>query len=340
MRFLLALLLPLVYLSAAPAPIPVKVVIVTMFERGEDTGDAPGEFQFWVEREHLDRIIEFPEGNRHIRANADGSVIAICTSPGVTNATSTVMALGHDPRFDLRKAYWLVAGIAGVDPEDASLASAAWATYVVDTDLVYEIDAREAPQSWQYSRLPIGSKEPNRMSPFRRDNVLHELNGKLADWAYRISKDTPLPDTPVMQKYRAQYTGMPNALKPPFVLKGDTAGGSTFWHGRTLTKWANDWMKLWSEGKGNFVMTEMEDNGTAVALKRLTAAGKADYQRLMVLRTASNYCMPAPGQTAEDSLTRPYDGLIPALESAHRVGSRVLHALVDGWKQFENKIPE
>ncbi|MGC4075145.1 MAG: hypothetical protein QM760_22115 [Nibricoccus sp.] len=28
-----------------------------------------------------------------------------------------------DPRFDFSKAYWLVAGIAGVDPADASLGS-------------------------------------------------------------------------------------------------------------------------------------------------------------------------------------------------------------------------
>jgi purine nucleoside permease len=37
--------------TAAPAPpTQVKVVVVTMFERGEDTGDTPGEFQLWVER--------------------------------------------------------------------------------------------------------------------------------------------------------------------------------------------------------------------------------------------------------------------------------------------------
>jgi len=47
--------------AAAPkAPIHVKVVVVTMFERGEDTGDAPGEYQLWVEREHLDEIIPLP----------------------------------------------------------------------------------------------------------------------------------------------------------------------------------------------------------------------------------------------------------------------------------------
>ena len=42
-------------LASVPAPIPVKVVIVTMFERGADEGDEPGEFQFWKERRDLDR---------------------------------------------------------------------------------------------------------------------------------------------------------------------------------------------------------------------------------------------------------------------------------------------
>ena len=45
------------------------------------------------------------------------------------------MELGMDPRFDLSHAYWVVAGIAGVDPADASIGSAAWAEYLVDGDL-------------------------------------------------------------------------------------------------------------------------------------------------------------------------------------------------------------
>jgi purine nucleoside permease len=39
-------------------------------------------------------------------------------------AAASVMALGLDPRFDLTKAYWVVAGIGGVDPADVSLGSA------------------------------------------------------------------------------------------------------------------------------------------------------------------------------------------------------------------------
>ena len=60
--FALLLCAPLLFAQAAPAtkPIPIKVVVVAMFEAGEDTGDMPGEYQFWVEREHLDQIFSMP----------------------------------------------------------------------------------------------------------------------------------------------------------------------------------------------------------------------------------------------------------------------------------------
>jgi len=84
-----------------------------MFERGRDTGDVPGEFQFWVEREHLDRVIPLPAAFHDVRANVDGTLIGIVTGSGTSNAAASIMALGCDPRFDLRKSYWLIAGLAG-----------------------------------------------------------------------------------------------------------------------------------------------------------------------------------------------------------------------------------
>src|ERR1700720_4796689 len=110
--------------AAEEKPIPVKVVVVTMFERGADTGDEPGEFQYWVERSKLDRVISFPQGYHDLRMNQDG-VLGIVTGVGIAKAAASIMALGLDPRFDLRKAYWLVAGIAGIDPADGSLGSRA-----------------------------------------------------------------------------------------------------------------------------------------------------------------------------------------------------------------------
>src|ERR1700721_4441492 len=140
---------PLGVLISVPAfpkepPIPVKVVVITMFERGADTGDQPGELQYWVERNHLDRVIPFPQGYHDLRMNGDG-VLAILTGVGTAKSAANIMALGMDPRFDLTKAYWLVAGIAGINPARGSLGSAAWAEWVVDGDLAREIDAGEIP---------------------------------------------------------------------------------------------------------------------------------------------------------------------------------------------------
>ena len=48
--------------AQAQAPLPIKGVVVTMFEHGSDAGDRPGEFQLWVEREQLDTVLPFPAG--------------------------------------------------------------------------------------------------------------------------------------------------------------------------------------------------------------------------------------------------------------------------------------
>src|SRR5580700_11652991 len=131
---LTALVAPSASSQATDPPIPIKVVVVTMFEVGADTGDRPGELQYWVERNHLDTILPFPQAYHHLRMNRDG-VLAVLTGMGTAKAAGSIMALGLDPRFDLRKAYWIVAGIAGVHHADASLGSAAWAEWVVDGDL-------------------------------------------------------------------------------------------------------------------------------------------------------------------------------------------------------------
>jgi purine nucleoside permease len=141
------------------APIPVKVVVVTMFERGADTGDQPGELQFWVERNKLSRVIPFPQGFHDLRMNRDG-VLAVLTGVGTAKSTAAIMALGMDARFDVTHAYWLVAGIAGINPLRGSIGSAAWAEWVVDGDLAREIDSREIPADWKTGYLPLRGSVP------------------------------------------------------------------------------------------------------------------------------------------------------------------------------------
>ena len=146
-------------LFAANKPIQVKVVVVAMFERGEDTGDTPGEYQLWVEREHLDEVLPMPAGYHHVRMNKDG-VLGMLTGVGTAKAAASVMALGLDPRFDLSKAYWLVAGIGGGDPADVSLGSAVWADHVIDGDLATRSTPGRSPTIGPPAMCPCASRSP------------------------------------------------------------------------------------------------------------------------------------------------------------------------------------
>jgi len=348
-RLLLALGLPAllsIYLSAQAAlpdqPIRIKVVVVTMFERGEDTGDTPGEFQLWVEREHLDRILSLSSGYHHLRLNKDG-VLGMVTGVGTAKAAASVMALGLDQRFDLSKAYWIVAGIGGGDPADVSVGSAVWADHVVDGDIAFEIDARQIPESWPTGYVPLRKGTPYEQPAENVYGELYTLNPQLVGWAFHLTRDVPLADSDSLRKSRARFAGFPNALKPPFVARGDTLSASTFWHGSKLDEWANAWTRYYTAGKGNYMVAAMEDSGTLQALTFLSQSGRVDLQRVLVLRTVSNYDREAPGVPAAESLQEMvsgnYSAYMPALEAAEIVGDKVVRNLVEHWSERESTIP-
>jgi purine nucleoside permease len=330
--------------QAAPTdqPIRIKVVVVTMFERGEDTGDAPGEFQLWVEREHLDRILPLSSGYHHLRLNKDG-VLGMVTGVGTAKAAASVMALGLDPRFDLSKAYWIVAGIGGGDPADVSVGSAVWADHVVDGDIAFEIDARQIPESWPTGYVPLRKGSPYEQPAENLYGELYTLNPQLVGWAFHLTRDVPLTDSDSLRKSRPRFAGFPNALKPPFVARGDTMSASTFWHGSKMDEWANAWTRYYTAGKGNYMVAAMEDSGTLQALTFLSQAGRVDLQRVLVLRTVSNYDREAPGVPVAESLQEMvsgnYSAYVPALEAAEIIGDKVVRDLVEHWSERESTIP-
>jgi purine nucleoside permease len=329
---------------AAAAPIAVKVVVAAMFERGETRGDEPGEIQLWIERLGLDTEYDFTLGQDVLYMNDDG-VMAILLGGGIPNATASIMALGLDDRFDLRDTYWLIAGIAGGDPEDLSLGSAAWARHVVDGDLLYEIDGREIPDDWPYGMVPLGGERPTNdpndlIGGWTVDTIAYTLNTGLVNWAFSITRDMQLPDAPGISEYRQRYDTYPVAQRPPFVTVGDTLSSSTYWHGELLNRWANDWLKLYRGENAEFMTSNMEDSGTLTGLARLARVGRVDMDRVLVLRTASNFTMPPADQSASWSHEQPYpDGGRPAIEAAFAVGNVVVQALLDGWDEYQDEIP-
>jgi purine nucleoside permease len=252
----------------------------------------------------------------------------------------SVAALVLDPRFDFSKTYWIVAGIAGVDPLVASPGSAAWAKYVVDADPVFEIDDREIPKDWPWGIYSLQTDRPGvKGSAVGSSDMVWALNPRLAEWAYRTTKDVALPDTPELAAYRATYPEAA-AKAPPKVFIGDALATVRYWHGPKRTAWARDWVRLWTDGKGVFAMTDCEDQGALDVLSMFARAKRVDIDRVMVLRTASNFSQEqvefgSPG----DGRGAPGGGLA-GFESAYRVGAPVVKALVAGWSRYGSATPE
>ena len=323
-------------------PLPVKVVIVTMFEIGEDVGDRAGEFQLWKERQGLNVQIAFPHSHYDLFSNNVTQVLGIVTGIGTAKSASAIMALGLDSRLDLSNAYWIIAGIAGIDPEDASIGSAVWSSYLVDGDLAHEIDPREMPSNWDFgyfARNTTSPFDPNKPAP---TGEMFVANENLRDWAFDQTKDIVLPDTRSLEETRMLYTEHTNAKKPPFVLKGGHIAAMTFWHGEILNEWANRWVAYWTNGKTDFVTSAMEDTGTFQSLEYLDRIDRVDKDRVMVLRAGSNYTMQPPNMTAAENLLREnkgFAGLEAALESLYAVGSNVLEEIVENWDTYKDSIP-
>ena len=344
-RFFIALLVVVslaTVAAAKPRPIPVKVVVVTMFELGADTGDAPGELQYWVERDHLDRIYPLAAGHHDLRMNGEGEM-AVLTGQGTAHAAATIMALGLDPRFDLSHAYWIVAGIAGASPERASLASAVWARWVVDGDLGYEIDAREMPPEWTTGYVPLRKTRPFEEPAAPLEGQVFALNAGLAAWAFDLTRATPLADSENLKEIRSHFDGAA-ANRPPFVAMGDELSSSTYWHGKLFDAWAAEWVSYFTGGKGEFATTAMEDAGTLQSLEFLAKAGRVDFERVVVLRTVSNYDRQPRGMSAAESLAAQrvskYGSYLPSLESAYTVGHVVVEELLNHWPKYAGRVAE
>ena len=350
------LLIIILYLITAPyaqaqtrSPLKIKAVIVTMFEIGDDEGDKPGEFQLWKQGQQLTQKYPLPHGFHDIYVNEKSGVLGIVTGMGIARASAAIMALGLDPRFDLSKAYWLVAGIAGIDPNDGTIGSAVWADYVVDGDLAHQIDAREIPKDWRTGYFPLFTHSPyanaDAVDPYNAPNgEVYVVNQSLADWALSLTETITLPNTAAMDELREKYHTYPLAQTKPKVMKGAHLSASTFWHGKKLNQWANDWVAYWTQQKGNFMTSGMEDSATLQALTYLDNAKRADKNRVLILRTASNFTMQPDSLTAAKNLELEssgagYAALQSAVEAAYLVGSVVIDYITNHWSEVETTVP-
>lgn len=87
---------------------------------------------------------------------ADGDVCQLTTGESEINAATTVASLVRCPRFDLTETYFMIAGIAGVNPEVATIASVTFARYAVQVALQYEFDQLDLPSNYTTGEFTPG----------------------------------------------------------------------------------------------------------------------------------------------------------------------------------------
>jgi len=342
----------------ADAAVSIPVLVITTYETGKDRGDTPGELQFWAERQDLGQEIKVPGVDHPLLTNGKGLYAMV--SGTTSRCALQIMALAADPRFDLTHTYFVVSGIGGGFPRVMSLASAVWVQRVVDGNPAFEIDSREIPADWPIGLVAIGATRPGQGSANVDSvpaagasddssggvgKVAFTLNPSLVRWAYELTKDVAIPDSDALRAFGRRFEGYPAALRPPFVLMGDSIGSDRFFHGEIMARWAEDWDRIYSRGAGSLAISDCEDAGVCLALQRLAQMGKVDFNRLLILRTACNFTVPPTGVTAAGSLfgetISDSSGVayIPALEADYRVGSVVVLKLLQGWDRYRDQIP-
>ena len=106
----------------------------------------------------------------------------------------------------------------------------------------------------------------------------------------------------------------------------------------------DDWVAYWTQGKGNFVTSGMEDSATLQSLSYLDNAGLVNKDRLLILRTASNFTMQPPSLSAAENLKLEssgdgYAAMGAAIEAAYNVDSQVTDYIVTHWETIKDKPP-
>ncbi len=315
-------------------PFPVRVMIVNAF--GFEA--AP-----WLAELRPPREIPVPglSADAPVVRCTDDGVCQMTTGMGHANAAASTTAVIYSGLFDLSRAYFLIAGIAGIDPGHGTIGSVAWARYAVDIGIAHEIDPREAPRSWASGYFGVMTDGPGTKPAFDYHTEVFRLDEALLQAALRVSRAATLEDRDDVRAYRARYpAGV--AREPPGVVQCDTASGDTWWGGRRLGTRVAVWTRLLTDGAGVYCTTQQEDNATLNALTRGARSGLLDLARVAILRSGSDFDRPYPGQSVRASMLAQRGiqgaGLI-AVNNLVRAGLPLVREIVVHWDDWSDRVP-
>ena len=297
----------------------------------------------WASHYHLTDALTVPGLNASaptVACNSD-DICVLTTGAGKANAAASVSAVLYSGVFDLSKTYFLIASVAGIiNPSQGTVGSAAWASYVVDFALSWEIDARSIPASWTTGYLGIGASDPTKAPTIPYGTEHYTLASALVGKAVGLSKTATLEDSSAAQAYRALYSGTP-ATQPPQVLQCDTTSSDTVWGGALLGARAEAWVALLTSGQGKYCTTQQQDNALMAALTRGGGAGLLDSTRILALHTGALFDRQYAGQAAYDAVIGGSPAVLTvALDNLAIAGEPFVDDVVTHWSQWQQGVPQ
>lgn len=263
--------------------------------------------------------------------------------PTEINAAISVQSLAFSPLFDLSTTYFLIAGIAGVNPEIATICSVTFARYAVQVALQYEISQFELPTNFSSGYVPQGSKYNDQYPQLLYGTEVFEFNQDLQHLAAELARTATLKDSALAAAYRANYASSDRyaaGAALPGVYECDVATSDTYFSGAILSEAFSNFTRLVTNGSGIYCTTQQEDNATAEALLRAALAKLVDFSRVIVMRTASDFDRPYPGQAATTNLLWAEQGAFgPSFLNLYLAGIKIVRGILDEWdSKFEEGI--
>lgn len=233
----------------------------------------------------------------HVHCTEDGQICQVTTGESEINAASTIMAMVLSDKFDLKKTYFMIGGIAGVSPKYGTLGSVALARYAVQVALQYEFDAREMPENFTTGYLAYGTYYPTEYPTTIYGTEVFEVNEALREIAYGYAVKATLSDNDEAAVYRAKYAPVSMysaATTAPSVIKCDSATSDVYYSGTLLSEAFENTTTIWTNGTGEYCMTAQEDNATLEVMVRMAIEGLVDFSRIIVMRTGKSHALPTP----------------------------------------------
>lgn len=266
----------------------------------------------------------------------DFEVCQLITGESEINAATTVSTVAFSSLFDLTHTYFFIAGIAGVNPQRATLGSATFARYAVQVALQYEIDIRELNSSYSTGYIPLGSEYPDQYPSSIYGTEVFEVNDDLRKLAVKFGRRATMSDSTEAKAYRANYETTSGEYKAatlvPSVVECDVATSDVYYAGSLLSDAFANTTKLFTNGTGDYCSTAQEDNATLEVLLRSSLHKLTDFSRIIVMRTASDFDRPYPGTTPVYNLMEASTGgFAISIDNIYNVGIEVVKGILEGW---------